>query len=199
MKRDRPGDIEAFLKAPDPAVRLVLFHGKDTGLVRERADRVAGCVVPDPADPFRIVRLTGAAIADDPARLADEAAAIAFGGGRRVIRITDITDRHAKALAGFLAAPMGDALLVAETDFLSASSSLRKAVEGARNAVAIPCYPDDEDVLEKVVAETLDRYGLAADDAAMAYLVGHLGGDRLLTRRELEKLALHAAGGRIVP
>ncbi|MCW5771404.1 MAG: DNA polymerase III subunit delta [Rhodospirillaceae bacterium] len=193
MKRDRAADIEAFLKAPDPAFRLVLFHGSDRGLVRERADRVARTVVPDPADPFRIVRITGAGIAEDPARLADEAAAIAMGGGRRVIRITEISDRHAKALAGFLGDPMGDALLVAEADALPASSSLRKAVEAAKNAVAIPCYPDEEWALEKVVAESLGQHGLAADEAAMAFLVDHLGGDRLLSRRELEKLALYAA------
>lgn len=192
MKRDRAAEIDAFLKAPDPAARLVLFHGSDKGLVRERADRVAASVVPDPADPFRIVRLTGAGIAEDPARLADEAAAIAMGGGRRVVRITEITDRHAKALAGFLAQPMGDALLVAEADALPASSSLRKAIEAAKNAVAIPCYPDEDWAVEKVVAETLAQFGLVADDAATAYLVDHLGGDRLLTRRELEKLALYA-------
>ena len=192
MKRDKASDIEAFLKSPDPAIRLVLFHGSDKGLVRERADRVAKSVVPDPADPFRIARLTGANLADDPARLADEAAAIAMGGGRRVLRITEIGDRQAKALGGFLAAPMGDALLVAEADALPASSTLRKAIEAAKNAVAMPCYPDEEWALEKVIAETLAQFGLAADDAATAYLVDHLGGDRLLTRRELEKLALYA-------
>jgi DNA polymerase-3 subunit delta len=192
MKRDKASDIEAFLKKPDPAMRLVLFHGSDKGLVRERADRVAASVVPDPSDPFRIARLAGADIAEDPARLADEAAAIAMGGGRRVIRLTELGDRHAKAIAGFLSDPMGDALLVAETDALPASSSLRKAVEAAKNAVAIPCYPDEEWALEKVVAETLAQFGLVADDAATAYLVDHLGGDRLLTRRELEKLALYA-------
>lgn len=196
MKRDKASDIEAFLKSPDPAFRLVLFHGSDKGLVRERADRVAKSVVPDPADPFRVARLSGPDMADDPARLADEAAAIAMGGGRRVLRITEIGDRHAKALGGFLAdalaRPMGDALLVAEADALPASSALRKAIEAAKNAVAIPCYPDEEWALEKVIAETLAQFGLVADDAATAYLVDHLGGDRLLTRRELEKLALYA-------
>jgi DNA polymerase-3 subunit delta len=193
MKRDKASDIEAFLKTPDAAVRLALFHGSDTGLVRERADRLARTVVPDLADPFRVAKLTGAGLADDPARLADEAAAIAMGGGRRVLRLSALTDRHAKVLGAFLADPMGDALLIAEADALPASSPLRKTVEGAKNAVAVPCYPDEDWTLESVVAETLAQHGLKADDAAMAYLVDHLGGDRLLTRRELEKLALYAA------
>jgi DNA polymerase-3 subunit delta len=197
MKRDKASEFEAFLKAPDPAVRLVLIHGSDEGLVRERADALAKTVVPDLRDPFRIASLTGEQLAHDPARLADEAAAIPMGGGRKLVRIKDApkgltAQRQSQILRDFVEAPMGEALVIVEAGELRKENAFLKAVEAAKNAVGVRCYPDEDWALEKVIAETLAQHGLAADDAATAYLVDHLGGDRLLTRRELEKLALFA-------
>ena len=65
---------ERFVKRPDPKARAVLVYGPDRGLVRERAEALARGVVEDLADPFRVTEMTGAALAADPARLADEAA-----------------------------------------------------------------------------------------------------------------------------
>ena len=197
MKRDKASDFEAFLKKPDPAVRLVLFYGSDDGLVHERADQLAKSIVPDLQDPFRVAALTGEQLAQDPARLADEAAALSMMGGRRVVRVTDApkgltSQRQSAILRDFVAAPLGEALVIVEAGELRKDNAFLKAVEAAKNAVSVRCFPDEDWALEKVIAETLAQHGLVADDAATAYLVDHLGGDRLLTRRELEKLALFA-------
>jgi DNA polymerase-3 subunit delta len=72
-------------------------------------------------------------------------------------------------------------------------------VEAADNAVALPCYADEGGGLEAVIHDTLRGHGLTAEPEAVAWLADHLGGDRLLTRSELDKLALFMgpAGGRI--
>lgn len=190
--------VDGFLRAPDKAVRAVLIYGPDLGLVRERGDALARTVVPDLKDPFRVAELTPARLRDDPASLADEAAALSLTGGRRVVRIRDAGDAAAGVLGSFLAAPMGDALVIVEGGELAARSSLRKLFEGADNAAALPCYVDDDQNLEGVIRETLRQHGQEADAEAMAFLVGHLGADRRLTRAELAKLALYRGGpGRI--
>lgn len=190
--------IEGFLRAPDPAARVILIYGPDVGLVKERLDRLAKSVCPDLTDPFRIVDLTPASLKDDPARLADEAAAIAMTGGRRVVRLRDAGDGVTALVQSFLANPAGDAMILIEGGELGARSSLRKLAEGADNAAALPCYPDEGGGLEAVVHETLRGHGLTADPDAVAWLVDHLGGDRLLTRSELDKLALYMGGtGRV--
>ena len=68
--------IEAFLRNPDPKSVAVLVFGPDRGLVRERGATIARAVVDDPADPFRVVELSGGSLKSDPARLGDEAAAV---------------------------------------------------------------------------------------------------------------------------
>ena len=95
--------VAAFLRRPDPEIRAVLFYGPDAGLVRERADAVARTVCPDLRDPFRVAELTAAALAADPARLADEAAQISLMGGRRVVRVREAGDALAPLCGRFLA------------------------------------------------------------------------------------------------
>lgn len=191
--------IEAFLKAPDPKVRAVLIYGPDLGLVKERLDRLTKGVCPDPADPFRVIDLPPAALKEDPARLADEAAAIAMTGGRRVVRLRDAGDSLTALLTSFLEHPTGDALILIEGSELSPRSSLRKLAESASNAAAMPCYADEGGGLDAVIHESLAAHGLSADPDVITWLADHLGGDRLLTRSELEKLALYMGdgGGRV--
>ena len=61
----------------NPDVRAVLLYGPDAGLVRERADGLVRGVAGDLGDPFRVTELSPDEIAKEPARLFDEAAAIA--------------------------------------------------------------------------------------------------------------------------
>ncbi len=84
--------VAGFLQRPDPQVRWVLIYGPDQGLARERADILVRGVVEDIRDPFLVVELGGASLRGDPARLGDEAAALSFTGGRRVVRFLDATD-----------------------------------------------------------------------------------------------------------
>ncbi|MGE5515501.1 MAG: DNA polymerase III subunit delta [Bacteroidota bacterium] len=182
---------EAFLKAPDPKVRVVLVFGPDSGLVRERVTRLVKTVVADPSDPFRVAELSPAILKDDPARLADEAAAMAMTGGRRVVVVRDAGDTVSSLFQGFLASPMGDALVVVEAGDLGPRSSLRKLFEGADTGAALASYGDEGGSLSHVIQEELKTAGLTAEPDALAFLMDHLGGDRRLTRAELQKLALY--------
>lgn len=186
---------DAFIKKPNPAARAVLLYGPDTGLVRERGSALTRLIAEDTEDPFRVVELAGSQLGSDPARLGDEAAAMSMIGGRRVVRITGAADGQVKIFDGFLADSPGDALVVVEAGDLGPRSSLRKLFEGAENAAAVPCYLDEGAALDRVIAETLTPRGLRLSRDARAYLAANLGDDRLVTRSELEKLALYMGGG----
>ena len=195
----KAADADKFARNPGPELRAVLIYGPDAGLVRERAEALVAAVVEDPTDPFRLAELSAGRLAEQPALLADEAAAISFTGGRRAVRLRDAADSLAPIFESFLAEGQGDALVVAEAGDLPARSPLRKLFEGAKNAAALPCYRDDARDIGQVVNAMLQDAGLSASREALSYLAANLGGDRQLTRREIEKLVLYKgrAGERV--
>jgi DNA polymerase-3 subunit delta len=193
-----PNRLAEFLRQPPPDLRAALFHGPDGGQVRERADRLAAAICADLADPFRVSELSAAILAADPARLADEVAAMSLVGGRRVVRIREAADGLTTLLAAVLAGARGDSLVVVEAGDLANRSPLRKLCETAQGAAVIACYADSPRELADLIRETLGARRIAISGDAQVYLVARLGGDRLVTRQELEKLTLYAGdGGRV--
>lgn len=190
--------IDGFVARPDPAVRVILIYGPDEGLARERFDALTRTVVDDINDPFRVAELTGPQVVADPAILSDEAAAMALTGGRRVVRVRDVSDAMGKAVQAFLEDPVGDALILLHAGDLAAKGSLRKLAEALPNAAALPCYADEGAALATVIRDTLSRNNLAADQDAVDFLQANLGGDRQVSRSELEKLVTYIGGqGRV--
>jgi DNA polymerase-3 subunit delta len=183
--------VEAFTRSPDKQARAILVYGADRGQVRERADVMAATVCAELGDPFRVSELNGAQLERDPARLADEAAALSFTGGRRVVRIRDAGNRLADSFKDWLAAPRGEALVVVEAGELAPKSALRKLFEAAGNAAAVPCYADEGRGLAGILRQDLGRHGIVATADALAYLVENFGGDRLVIHSEVEKLAIY--------
>jgi len=191
-------EVERFLKKPDPALRAALFYGSDLGLIRERAKVLARSVLSDLSDPFRVVELAAKTVRDDPARLSDEASAIAFTGGRKLVWLRDAGDGVAEAARSLLAQEGWDALVLVEAPDLARRSKLVELFEEEGKAVAIGCYPDDDQAIERVVEDTLARHGMEIAPDALAFLSDHLGGDRGMTRAEAEKLALYSLGQKTV-
>ncbi|MGB1548583.1 MAG: DNA polymerase III subunit delta, partial [Alphaproteobacteria bacterium] len=165
---------------------------RDAGQVHEHIATLIGSVLEDPEDPFRLADLAVADVKKEPARLMDEACALSLTGGRRVVRILSASDALTLPLRDFLAAPKGDALIVLGADELGPRSTLRRLFESEKEAAAVPCYGDEGAGLERIIRETLAP--IPIDPEARAYLLSHLGSDRLVTRRELEKLKLYVEG-----
>jgi DNA polymerase-3 subunit delta len=187
-------EADRFVAAPPKGLQAALVFGPDAGLVQERTETLLKTVVRDLSDPFNSVDLNEAALAADPARLFDEAAAISMLGGRRVIRIRGAGNDLADLFESFLEEHAGDALVVLEAGDLAKSSALRKLFEADKSAAAIPCYADSAKDLGEVVRDELKAQGFAMAPGAVEEAVSRLGSDRGVTRRELEKLALYAHG-----
>lgn len=190
----KAGDVERVLAKPDSKAVVYLVYGPDTGLVSERAKRLAESAVNDPSDPFQMVRLEGDEVASDPLRLLDEANTIGLFGGRRAIRVNATSRNLAPAISPLLDTPPQDAVIVVEAGDLQRSSPLRTLCERSALALAIPCYADSARDISGLIDTTLRNYGLTIERDARTVLVALLGGDRVATRAEIEKLALYAHG-----
>jgi DNA polymerase-3 subunit delta len=146
----------------------------------------------DTSDPFSVVTLEGDALASDPGRLADEARTIGLFGGRRLVHVRAGSRSFADALESLLDDPPRDTLVVIEAGDLRRTAPLRKLIEGSAAGASIACYADTERDVARLVDRTMADAALAIDADARETLVRLLGGDRLATRSELEKLVLYA-------
>jgi DNA polymerase III subunit delta len=186
------GQVTSFIRSPG-AARVVLLFGDDVGMIRERAETLVRSVAGSLDDPFLVTELPREAVST----LADEAAGLALTGGRRVVRIREVTDAAANAVQALLksAAP---ALVVLEGPTLASRSKLRTMLEAASDGAAIGCYPEEGRALGETIRNTLSAAGVAIDPDAASWLGDHLGADRVSTRGELEKLALYVGpAGRV--
>jgi DNA polymerase-3 subunit delta len=195
----KAGEVEAFLRAPDPAVRFFLVYGPDTGLVSERAETLAAKRLGAAAkDPFALIRFEADEIASDPARLLDELHTVALFGGDRLVRLRAGSRPPVAAIEAALTGPTPEATLVVEAGALKGGAPLRKLFEGVRAALALPCYPDDARDLARIIDEELRPAGLEITPDARKLLIACLGGDRLASRQEVRKLALFCHGRDLV-
>ena len=191
----KPGDADRFLDRPDPAIRVVLIYGSDEGLVAERAARFAGAVLGPADDPFGHVRLESSALAEDPGRLADEAHSVPLFGGRRVISVRLSGNRPIQAaVEAILAAPPLDSWVVILAGELRKTAALRRLCETHKGAAAIACYADTARDLDRIIDEETRAARLSITAEARAALRDLIGGDRLASRSEVQKLCLYAAG-----
>lgn len=183
--------LDQLLTRPGADLRAVLFYGPNEGRVREYAAQVAKSVVADLSDPFRVCQLSVADLKNDPARLADEAAAIAMTGGRRVVLVRGSGDAQTECFVNFFENPQGDALVVVEAGELAKTSKLRKLFETHTLCVIAACYEENAEDLDRLVTGHLRQHGLSINSDARAYLLDCLGDDRLAARQELDKLVLY--------
>lgn len=180
--------IEPFVTSPDPKARVILIYGPDDGLMRERAKTIGKTVTPDLDDPFNVITLTTEILAEDPARLNDEAKAMSMMGGARLIRVENAEDKLTPLLKEYLEDPSAENIVILLAGELGPRSSLRQLCEKVKNAAALPCYIEDERGMENFVRTTLSNRGYRIDHDAMQYLTAQIIGDRARARGELEKL-----------
>jgi DNA polymerase-3 subunit delta len=194
----RSQDADAYVARPDPRRPVVLVYGPDAGLVRERVEALLGGGKTDASDPFSVVTLEGDLLAADPGRLADEARTIGLFGGRRLVHVRAGSRGFQDALESLLADPPQDTLVVIEAGDLRKTAPLRKLTESSPAAAAIPCYADSARDLTRLIERAARDAGVTVDAEAREALLELLGGDRLATRSELDKLLTYAGGkGRI--
>jgi DNA polymerase III subunit delta len=188
----KTSEIENFLAGPNRPI--VLIFGPDAGLVRERAEALVRKSVDDPKDPFQLARLDGDDLSSEPARLLEEANTVPLFGGRRAVWIKAGARNFASALEALVAAPPPSCRIVIEAGDLKRNAPLRAVCERAKNAAALPCYPDAAKDLIRLIDEEMAEAGLAISPEARAALIPLLGGDRLASRHEIRKVALFTRG-----
>lgn len=187
MKANK-SQIERALDAPSSDVRLYLLHGPDEAGSRALAERLERAMG---ADAERI-ELDSATLKGDPARLADEAAAISLFGGKRHIRLTLANpDEAFPAVEALLSAGAAGNPVVAIAGTLRATNALLKRALDDPAVLAFASYAPEGQEADRL-AQALARDAglrLASNDIAKR-LAAAANNDRAILAQEISKFAL---------
>lgn len=184
-------DIDGFIRAPGKSA-AALIYGTDAGQVRQRAAALSDAWLGANPDPMAKCELTVEQLKEDPARLADELAAMSLMCPRRVVLVREAEDAILPAIEEAVSRRSPDNYLILYvTESLPATSKLRLWAERAGDVGALPCYKDEGSGLEQFIRDTLRGYGLRAENETLRLLAHQLSGDRQIILNELEKLSLY--------
>lgn len=184
--------VPGFLRSPDPSARAILVYGPDAGLVSERAALLATHFIKRSKAEMEVVRLDERDLSEEPARIEVELRTRPMFADGKVVRVGANARVDVLMLKALLASPF-DNVLIVEGGNLRPDSALRKLFEANKEAAALPCYGDDRSLAALIDAE-LSAAGLRIGKDAKDYLLSRLGADQALSRAEVVKLALYAAG-----
>lgn len=186
MKANR-AQIERALARPADTL-FFLLHGPDEAGSRGLAKKLAAAMG---ADAERI-DLSGAELKADPARLADEAAAISMFGGARWIQVEQAGDEIVPAVEALVEVPAAGNPVAIVAGALKPASKLLKLALAAPNALAFASYVPDAGQADRLVAELARGHGLIVRPDVAARIAEASGGNRSVIDQELAKLALYA-------
>ncbi len=188
MKADA-ARIQAIARQWHDGVRLVLLHGADNAASRDLADQIARQFA-DISNPMAVASLIGASLTSDPQALVAAASAMSMFGDRTLVFVDGLTEDCLDAISALVATPAGNPVVAVAGAFKKGSKLLAFAEKSPAIESLVSYEPTARDAF-RLVGEIATVYGLRPSrDAAMAVFES-AGGDRMIMRQEIEKLALY--------
>ncbi|HZV19214.1 MAG TPA: DNA polymerase III subunit delta [Sphingobium sp.] len=186
LRADNAAALKA-LDTPADAIRLYLLYGPDEAGSEALASRFGKAM----GGGAERIDLDGPTLRGDPARLADEAAAISMFGDRRWIRVQPAGEEVLPAVQALLEAPAAGNPVVLIAGNLRKTSKLLTRVDGDKAAIAIVSYAPEGRNADTLAVSLAREAGLDLPDDMARRLVALTGGERGLLASEIEKLALY--------
>lgn len=174
--------IERALRSPSPETRFFLLHGPDEAGSRALMKMLG------PAGAER-VELSGQELKGDPARLADEAAAISLFGDARVVIVEPAGDEIVPAVEALIEAPAAGNPVAIVAGALKPASKLLKLALASPAAMVFASYVDARDG-PRLVMELAREQGLDVRPDLARRIAEAAAGNRAVIAQELAKFAL---------
>ena len=194
MVEIKTAQIQRFLSHPDASARMFLLAGRDRGRVKEASKAIQGHWLGADADPLGVQVFHASEWRANPSLVLEALLSPSLLGGQRVIRVVDADKAMTKTMEQWLevCAQSPDAIVILEADDLAKSDSLRKLANSEQKSAGLFFYADESRDVSALIREVLtDGHGLRVSRDASDLLQQSLGGDRAISRGELEKLALY--------
>lgn len=184
MKAAR-GTIGRSLDQPDPNVRFYLLHGPDEAQSGALGDRLVAALKASKQ------AIASASLKNDPALLADEAAAIDIFGGAKVLWLQPATEDALGSVEALLEASACESPVVAVAGRLNKGSKLLQLADAHPLALSHASYELDARDVERIVVDVAKGEGLRLDTGVSGRIAEACANDQRLIVQEMAKFALY--------
>lgn len=196
MTEIKSHEFDGFLQSSARNYRVFIIYGPDRGLVSERATATAKATRVALDDPFSLLKLDVSSLVGAPGRLLDEVNSIGLFGGERLIWVQGAANEKplVEALQVIAEQGLANSYVIVEAGDLKKGAALRKIGESARSVASVACYADDARALNSLIDSELAKESMRITPAAREMLLELIGGDRIASRNEIQKLMLYSRG-----
>ena len=166
----------------------ILIYGPNEGLVKDQIIKITKNYFSQ--GEYEEVSFNGKDLDDDPGSLEAIIRSVSMFFKNKIVIADGIKDKHLSIIEEIvLKAPRQGALIIREGN-LSKSSKIRKFFEEHKTCLSLPCYEDDSRSIMKNIEEFTRKNKFELNHDIKNYLLQSLSNDRMISKRELEKIEI---------
>ena len=172
----------------------ILIYGPNDGLVKEQIEKITDTYLIK--DEYEKISFNGKDLDHDPQMLNDITSTVSMFFKKKIVIGDTIKDKHLNIIGDIVLNAPQDTVLIIRDGNLNKSSKIRNFFEKENNSLSLACYEDDGRSIIKNIDEFSKKNNLELNQDIKNYLLQTLSNDRLVSKRELEKIEIFYRGSK---
>ncbi len=166
----------------------ILIYGPNEGLVKDQIERLKKNYLSQ--DEHEEISFNGKNLDDDPGSLDAIIRSVSMFFKNKIVIADGVKDKHLSIIEETILQGPEQGVLIIREGSLSKSSKIRKLFEEHKNCLSLPCYEDDSRSIMKNIEEFTRKNNFELGRDIKNYLLQSLSNDRMISKRELEKIEI---------
>ncbi len=166
----------------------ILIYGPNEGLVKDQIEKLVKDYLSQ--GEYEEISFNGKNLDDDPGSLEAIIRSVSMFFKNKIVIADGIKDKHLSIIEEIVLKAPEQGVLIIREGSLSKSSKIRKFFEAHKTCLSLPCYEDDSRSMMKNIEEFTRKNKIELDRDIKNYLLLSLSNDRMISKRELEKIEI---------
>ena len=183
-------NISSIINNGETSLKCILLYGPNTYLINDFYSKLCDSLL-DKNDVFAPSEFNIKEISKNTDAFYNEAKSLAFGGGRKYLKIDMDNSESAGPVLDFLKDNIKETTLLIKGGTLSPRSVIRKSLEKLENTLIVPFYDDDTVNLKNFIKEKADKRNFSFNDGAINAIISMSGFERSQINDAIERIMLY--------
>ena len=166
----------------------ILIYGPNEGLVKDQIEKLTKNYLSQ--GDYEEINFHGKDLEDDPGSLEAIIRSVSMFFKNKIVIADGIKDKHLSIVEEIVLKAPEEGVLIIREGSLSKSSKIRKFFEEHKTCLSLPCYEDDSRSIMKNIEEFTKKNKFELNRDIKNYLLQSLSNDRMISKRELEKIEI---------